>query len=93
MSGGAQSFPLYYFDQAPQDDLLSGAGATGLVRRDAITDTALAAFRNQYGTSGCSKIDKEDLFYYVYGILHSPEYKTRFEHIRNGTVPPPKANA
>jgi hypothetical protein len=21
------------------------------------------------------------------------EYKTRFEHIRNGTVPPPKANA
>jgi predicted helicase len=24
-------------------------------------------------------ISKEDIFYYVYGILHSPEYKTRFE--------------
>ena len=37
---------------------------------------ALAAFQKAYGDK---KIGKEDLFYYVYGILHSPEYKQRFE--------------
>ena len=31
------------------------------------------------GTRALPKpIIKEDLFYYVYGVLHSPEYRTRF---------------
>lgn len=75
-AGGTQCFPLYYYEEAPQDDLLGKAGAGPHIRRDAITDTALAAFRKTYADN---KISKEDLFYYVYGILHSPEYKTRFE--------------
>jgi predicted helicase len=25
-----------------------------------------------------AKVTKEDIFYYVYGVLHSPEYRTRF---------------
>lgn len=33
-------------------------------------------FRKTYSDDS---ISKEDLFYYVYGLLHSPEYKTRFE--------------
>ena len=73
---GSQFFPLYYYDEAPQDDLLGKAGAEPYIRRDAITDAALAAFRKNYADDG---IGKEDLFYYVYGLLHSPEYKTRFE--------------
>ena len=72
----SQCFPLYYYEEAPKDDLLAQAGEAGLVRRDAITDDALAAFQKAYGDK---KIGKEDLFYYVYGILHSPEYKQRFE--------------
>jgi predicted helicase len=71
-----QCFPLYYYDEAPQDDLLGKAGAEPYVRRDAITDAALAAFRK---TCADDSITKEDLFYYAYGLLHSPEYKTRFE--------------
>ncbi len=71
-----QCFPLYYYDEAPQDDLLGKAGAEPYIRRDAITDAALAAFRKTYADN---QIGKEDLFYYVYGILHSQEYKTRFE--------------
>lgn len=71
-----QCFPLYYYDEAPQDDLLGEAGAESYIRRDAITDAALAAFRKVYADDG---ISKEDLFYYVYGLLHSPEYKARFE--------------
>lgn len=72
----SQCFPLYYYEEAPKNDLLSQAGEGGLVRRDAITDQALAAFQKVYQDK---KITKEDLFYYVYGILHSPEYKQRFE--------------
>jgi predicted helicase len=71
-----QCFPLYYFENSPQRDLLSGSAGDGLARRDAITDASLAAFWEAYADN---RIDKESLFYYVYGILHSPEYKVRFE--------------
>ncbi len=56
------------------------------VRHDAITDEALKVFRDAYPmafatrpkTYGGTGISKEDLFWYVYGILHSPEYRERF---------------
>ena len=80
-----QCFPLYWYDkpkedpQAPQAELSFDAGAApdagGYIRRDAITDWALSAFRDRYQDPS---IGKEDLFWYVYGILHSPEYKQRF---------------
>ena len=56
---------------------LSGAtpDAEGYIRRDAISDWALGEFRSRYGDES---ITKEDIFWYVYGILHSPEYKDRF---------------
>ena len=47
------------------------------VRHDAITNTALKVFREAYPHY---RISKEDIFYYVYGILHSPEYRKRFEN-------------
>jgi predicted helicase len=28
--------------------------------------------------AGASEISKEDLFYYIYGLLHSPDYKARY---------------
>lgn len=73
------SFPLYYYEPASKGDLLSQASGDGLLRRDAISDDALRAFRNIYAGARAADMGKEDLFYYVYGILHSPEYKTRFE--------------
>lgn len=47
----------------------------GYIRHDAITDWALTAFCDHYHDQS---ITKEDIFWYVYGILHSPEYKQRF---------------
>jgi predicted helicase len=79
IDGGAQCFPLYYYEEALQDDLLGKTGESGFVRRDAITDAALAAFRKTYPNQRGGDIGKEDLFYYVYGVLHSPEYRQRFE--------------
>ncbi len=85
MISKGQCFPLYYYEEAKDDDLLSKANDTGWIRQEAIAANALAAFRRAYaGSSGAdgktdTVITKEDLFYYVYGILHSPEYKIRFE--------------
>ncbi|MFU2489108.1 DEAD/DEAH box helicase [Thauera sp. WH-1] len=78
-----QCFPLYWYEKAdadatPQGEMFSASSAPdadGYVRRDAITDWALDAFRAHYGDAA---ISKEDIFWYVYGILHSPEYRQRF---------------
>lgn len=76
--GGTQCFPLYLYDepgQAPKGDLFAEPDESGLRRRDAITDVGLAHFQSAYPGE---QISKEDLFYYVYGILHSPDYRERF---------------
>ncbi len=74
----AQCFPLYWYDDSTADiaDLFSAPQneADRYVRRDGVTDWILSTARKQYG----SKVGKEDIFYYVYGILHSPEYRTAF---------------
>lgn len=46
-----------------------------LVRRDGITDEGLAHFQAAYPEEA---ITKRDLFYYVYGLLHSEDYRARF---------------
>ncbi len=48
---------------------------TRLVRRDGITDEGLAHFQAAYPGEA---ISKKDLFYYVYGLLHSEDYRARF---------------
>ncbi|MET3590489.1 putative helicase, partial [Bartonella silvatica] len=47
----------------------------GLQRHDAITDEGLAHFKAAYPNE---KITKDDLFYYVYGLLHSEDYRSRY---------------
>ena len=79
-----QCFPLYYYEPlAHHDRTLQQAMAfmdegapphSHWVRHDAITDWALQECRMRYGPS----VIKEDIFYYVYGLLHSPDYRTRF---------------
>jgi predicted helicase len=69
-----QCFPLYRYLvlEGSEGGLFGVAGQHQ--REDAISDRSLASFRTQYDT----KIEKEDIFNYIYGILHSPEYKERF---------------
>ncbi|MGA8363641.1 MAG: DEAD/DEAH box helicase [Solirubrobacteraceae bacterium] len=71
-----QSFPLYYYEPADDDSTLftDGEIIDGYRRHDAITDATLARYRAGYG----DEVAKEDIFYYLYGILHSPEYKQRY---------------
>jgi predicted helicase len=61
--GASQCFPFYTYDE------------DGMNRRENITDWALAEFRKHYGDK---KISKWDIFHYTYGLLHHPEYRTRY---------------
>ena len=77
MEGGAQCFPLFWYEKNENGKY---------VRHDAITDEALAFFRKIYPAAftgryikdGGPGVRKEDIFYYIYGILHSEEYRIRF---------------
>ena len=46
----------------------------GYRRIDNITDHALTTFRAAYG----DRITKDDIFFYVYGLLHSPDYRETY---------------
>ena len=46
-------------------------------RMDNIPDDTLARFQKHYQDQTISKLD---IFYYVYGLLHSPQYKTKYAH-------------
>ncbi len=73
-----QCFPLYWYEEIQQEKTLfdAEAGDAGgkYARRDAISDFALTQARRMYGP----KTTKEDIFYYVYGFLHNPDYRTEF---------------
>jgi len=73
----AQCFPLYLYEPASPDDGLFENGESGFVRRDGISDAGLEHFRTAYPGED---ISKQDLFYYIYGLLHSPEYRRRFKN-------------
>jgi predicted helicase len=72
-----QCFPLYLYEDAQPDDGLFSTGEhePTFIRRDAITDVGLSYFKVAYPGQ---EITKEDLFYYLYGLLHSHEYRTRY---------------
>lgn len=86
-------FPLYWFEEIDSIGGLFEAQPTSLKKHDAITDEALVMFRKTYPRAfdafgkrkprpknqGGVEITKEDIFYYIYGILHSPEYRERFD--------------
>lgn len=82
---GSQYFPLYLYDETEacspegetQTDWVKGDEATTepRLRRDALTDEGLTHFKAAYPGE---KISKDDVFYYVYGLLHSPDYRERY---------------
>lgn len=63
LMGDTQCFPLYTYDE------------NGTSRKENISDWALRLFREKYGKKVC----KEDIFYYTYGLLHSPQYREKYK--------------
>jgi predicted helicase len=72
-----QCFPLYHYEPDTGDGATlfsDGEVRGGYRRRDAISDQTLARYQARYGAG----LAKDDIFYYVYGLLHSPDYKQRY---------------
>ena len=75
MDAGAQCFPLYWYEKKEKlQGTLFDSTEQDYVKHEAISDFILQRCRVEYGP----KVTKEDIFYYVYGLLHSPVYKETF---------------
>ena len=67
----AQCFPLFFFDDKGQ-------------KRDGISDWALQDFKSKYNDK---TISKEDIFYYIYGVLNSKEYQEKYQNSLTKSLP------
>ena len=87
-----QWFPLYLYEKTADDaidfdgteDMFGEKKAesessflqdNGYTRKDGISDEGFDHFQQAYPSEVLSK---EDIFYYVYGLLHSPDYRERY---------------
>lgn len=78
LAGDTQCFPLYYYVEKAsnrKNDLFENTDNEDLLqKKDAISRFIFDLAKEKYG----HKTTREDIFYYVYGILHSPEYRTKY---------------
>ena len=77
LESGAQCFPLYVYTKEAKSEQMTlfDKGDGGYRRESGITDFMLARCRKEFG----EKVTKEDIFYYIYAVLHAPDYRARFE--------------
>ena len=75
-SSSGQFFTRYTYERdSTEDTLFAGNSVSSdYARLDNITDYALRDYREAYG----ERVTKDDIFYYVYGLLHSPKYRNEF---------------
>lgn len=73
---GTQCFPLYWYEEHIPDEMnmFDEGKVKEYIRHDGITDFILKRCRENYGP----KVTKEDIFYYVYGLLHMETYRKEF---------------
>ncbi|WP_262250353.1 type ISP restriction/modification enzyme, partial [Parapedobacter soli] len=76
LDAGTQCFPLFHYEERQKNSpsLFDAAGDSEYIRRDGVSDFILARAKKVYGKN----VGKEDIFYYIYGVLHSPDYRTAF---------------
>lgn len=73
--GKSQCFPHYWYEKNERDALsLFDTGDEDYRRHSGVSDFILQRAREEYGP----KVTHEDVFFYVYGLLHSPDYRKRF---------------
>ncbi len=78
-----QAFPLKIYEGGFSTDNLFNASESHL-SRDGVTDAALSKFKSAYPGE---TISKEQIFYYIYGVLHSPTYRNVYEENLTKEIP------
>lgn len=88
LDAGTKVFPLYYYETEEEKlnskyeikDIAKDNKGYQLFdykikRKFAISDYIIKLANDKYG-----KVSEEDIFYYVYGILHSPKYRIKYSN-------------
>lgn len=76
MISKGQCLPLYLYEKTTLNtSLFAQEEESEYQRKDAITDAGLAHFQSAYPQVS---ISKEDIFYYIYGLLHSEDYREHY---------------
>ena len=94
LNGDSQCFPLYYYEEigikseknASQTllETYDSEPVNKFKKIDGISDHILEKAKKAYGVSS---LTKEDIFYYVYGILHSTNYRKAYFNDLNKMLP------
>ena len=77
-----QCLPRYVYTEAPKGGLIGEFKSVqpdehGYVRSDGINEEAVKHFKDVY-PEHADKVDVDAIFYYIYGVLHSPEYRSTY---------------
>ncbi len=72
-SGSGQFFPRFTYEARAEHPPLFGDDEP-FRRIDNVTDEILAEYREYYGDD----VTKDDIFFFVYGLLHSPDYRVTY---------------
>jgi predicted helicase len=83
-NGDSQCFPRWLSSEPQSASDLFVAGSNKIIQHDAITDCALNDFQLAYKDD---LLTKDDIFYYVYGVLHSKEYRSLFANNLSKELP------
>ena len=78
----SQWLPRYVYTEAPKGGIIgelasAQADEHGYVRSDGINPEAVQHFKDAYPEHD-DKVDVDAIFYYIYGVLHSPEYRSTY---------------
>jgi predicted helicase len=79
----SQCFPRYYYTDSKGSNQQAKTlfndenEINGYVRHDGITDYILNKAKEKYGND-LPEITKDQIYYYVYGVLHSTDYRENF---------------
>ena len=93
LEAGAQCFPLYLYERtntkkSPSSKNLAlpddAAGANRWKRTSAISKQGFQRFQTAYPHA---ELSHEDVFYYVYGLLHSTEYRNKYQNNLSKELP------
>ena len=80
MNSAGKCFPLYLYENTKNDDEddssdMFASEAVDHVKADAITNEGLSYFKKAYPYES---VGTQDVFYYIYGVLHSQAYRERY---------------
>jgi len=86
MVGDSQCFPLKLYEKSENLGELYKNQHTenDYVEKDGISDVGFEHFQKAYPEE---EISKEDVFYYIYGLLHSEDYRNRYANNLSKQLP------